>query len=70
MTDSKYIPPDTYSTFQLGPYQAIALQGPPKLLKDTQYISFTGDFGFRHDYGLPAKDIIEEHIKDEKTLFS
>jgi hypothetical protein len=56
--------------FQLDGWNIIVLQGPARLLEDVEYISFTGDFGFRYSFFLPAREYIADHITSAGKLFS
>lgn len=55
--------------FQLKGWDVLVLQGPAKLLEQVDYISFTGDFGFRYPYPLPAREVIADHIENTRRLF-
>lgn len=46
------------------------MKGQTRLLDDLHYVSFTGDFGFRHGYPLPSREVVEEFIRNEKRLLS
>ena len=52
--------------FKIGEYSAYAIIGEANLLKDADYISFTGDFGFRGQ--LPPDKVIEHHLSHESSL--
>jgi hypothetical protein len=54
--------------FMLGAYRALALSGEAKLVDGTDYISFTGDFGFSG--WLPTAEVIERHLAHESRLLS
>ena len=54
--------------FRIGQYRALSLFGEPRLLPDTDYVSFVGDFGFSGR--LPPKDAIERHLAHESALLS
>jgi hypothetical protein len=54
--------------FMLGAYRAHALIGEAKLVDGTDYISFTGDFGFSR--WLPTAEAIERHLAHESSLLS
>ena len=56
--------------FQLEGWHILVLRGPVKLLDDVEYISFTGDFGFRYAYFLPSREFIADHIACSSKLFS
>jgi hypothetical protein len=56
--------------FRLGDWPVHVIDGPPEMLDDVVYISFAGDFGFRHGYGFPSEAVIAEHINYEKMLLS
>jgi hypothetical protein len=54
--------------FVVGAYRAQALIGESKLVEGTDYISFTGDFGFSG--WLPTAEAIERHLAHESNLLS
>lgn len=54
--------------FVLGAYRAHALIGEAELVDGTDYISFTGDFGFSG--WLPTAEAIERHLAHEASLLS
>jgi hypothetical protein len=63
--------PDSDSTaeeFVLGAYRAQSLIGEARLVDGTDYVSFTGDFGFTG--WLPTTEVIERHLAHESRLLS
>lgn len=56
--------------FEIEGWNVLVLQGPAELLDGVEYISFTGDFGFRYSYTLPSREGIGDHIANTRKLFS
>jgi len=54
--------------FRISEYRAYALMGEARLTDETDYVSFTGDFGFS-DW-LPTNEVIERHLGHESSLIS
>jgi poly-gamma-glutamate synthesis protein (capsule biosynthesis protein) len=60
-------PTGTGKEFQIGEYRALSLFGEATTRPDTDYVSFTGDFGFTR---LPLKNDIERHVAQESPLLA
>jgi hypothetical protein len=56
--------------FILDGWNIHVLKGPSRLLNDLHYISFTGDFGFRHGYPLPSREVVEEFVSRQRRLLA
>ncbi|MFQ5852774.1 MAG: CapA family protein [Candidatus Binatia bacterium] len=54
--------------FNIGEYRALSLLGEARLLPDTDYVSFAGDFGFSRR--LPPTEAIRQHLAFESKLLA
>jgi hypothetical protein len=60
--------PGLAEEFRIGEYRAYPLMGEARLSGGTDYVSFTGDFGFSG--WVPPKEKIEQHLAVEAKLLS